>query len=387
VKVALWVTQVYPRDAADPLGRFLHLLARELPARGWSVRVIAPAADEVPEAETRDGVRIVRFRYASRGRQTLAYTGRMHREALRHPARLVSFLRSCRRAVAAAVTDETPAVVHAHWWAPSGVAAAPVAARARTPLALSLHGTDVRLLARLRPLRPLARRVFARAGAVLPVSRALAAEIGRMGLGGGRSEVLPMPADEASFFPDPELADPGRPEFVVAARLTPQKQIGVVIRALALGVPGAPILHVAGDGPERAALESFARSSGLGDRVRFHGTVGAADLAALFRRARAVVLPSVGEGYGLTLREGALCGAAGIGARSGGIPEIVEDAVTGLLFEPGDAPGLAAALAELAADADRARRLGAAARERALQFTSAPLADRLVAVYARLTAS
>jgi glycosyltransferase involved in cell wall biosynthesis len=195
-----------------------------------------------------------------------------------------------------------------------------------------------------------------------------------------------MPADGATFLPSGTARDDGPPEFVVAARLTRQKRVDVAIRAMALLPEGASAatLHVAGDGPERAALDSLARSSGLGDRVVFHGMMRPTDLAALLRRARAVVLPSVGEGYGLALVEGALCGAPPIGARSGGIPDVVEDGVTGLLFEPGDAPGLAAALGKLVADPGLARRLGARARVRALEATPGPLADRLAAVYRRL---
>ncbi|MEB3323640.1 MAG: glycosyltransferase, partial [Synechococcaceae cyanobacterium] len=90
------MTQVYPRRAGDPLGRFLHLLARELPARGFSVRVLTPAADGVPDEDTMDGVFVRRFPYATAGRRTLAYTGEMHRAALRHPLRFASFLRSFR---------------------------------------------------------------------------------------------------------------------------------------------------------------------------------------------------------------------------------------------------------------------------------------------------
>jgi glycosyltransferase involved in cell wall biosynthesis len=247
----------------------------------------------------------------------------MHRAALRHPARFMSFLGACRRAVAAAVESERPAILHAHWWVPPGFAAAPIAARARIPLALSLHGTDVRLLAKLPTARFLARRVFRQAQAVLPVSTALRNEVDRMRLRGGPREVLPMPADAATFHPADGGARPdeGPAEFVLAARLTTQKRVDVAIRAMALvtDTTSPPILHVAGDGPERASLESYARSSGLGDRVVFHGMLAPCDLAALYRRARAVVLPSVGEGYGLTLVEGALCGAPPIGARSGGI--------------------------------------------------------------------
>ena len=99
------------------------------------------------------------------------------------------------------------------------------------------------------------------------------------------------------------------------------------------------------------------------------------------------MLPSVGEGYGLTLVEGALCEAPPIGSRSGGIPDLIEDGVTGLLFEPDDVAALAGAVTRLAEDSGLARELGRRARARAERATAGPLADRLEAVYASLTAS
>jgi glycogen(starch) synthase len=387
----LWVTQVYPRSEGDPLGAFLHALARELPARGFAPTVIAPGADDAPAEEERDGVRIVRFDYAVAGRRTLAYTGEMHVQAARHPLRLVGFLRRFRAAVAAAVADGIdggrPALVHAHWWAPSGWAAAAPARAARLPLVLSLHGTDVRLLRRWPLLRPVARGVFRSAARVLPVSAMLRDAVDQLGMPGGERVVLPMP-------PAAPVADPGEPGpaeqragFLVAARLTAQKRVDVAIDAIArlrAERPGAR-LEVAGDGPERARLEARAARLGLGDAVRFRGMVPGEELARLYRNSIAVLLPSEQEGYGLTLVEGALCGTPAVGARSGGIVELIEPDVTGLLFPPGDADGLAAALRRLLDDPALAGKLGEAAREAARARTAAPLADRLAGVYRGLS--
>jgi glycosyltransferase involved in cell wall biosynthesis len=383
----VWATQVYPRREGDPLGAFLHALARELPARGFAPVVVAPGADDAPPAEERDGVRVVRFDYAPPGRRTMAYTGEMHVQAARRPALALAFLRRFRAAVAEAVARERPAVVHAHWWAPSGWAAAAPARRASVPLVLSLHGTDVRLLRRWPPLRPVARGVFRTAARVLPVSAALRDAIDALGMPGGERIVLPMPpaapVPAGAGAPEDGAPPVERAGFLVAARLTAQKRVDVAVEAvcrLAAGRPEARLV-IAGDGPERARLEARVAALGAGDRVTFRGMVPGDELARLYRSSVAVLLPSEQEGYGLTLVEGALHGTPAVGARSGGIVELIRPEVTGLLFEPGDEAGLAAALRRLLDDPALARRMGAAAREAARGRTAGPLADRLAGVY------
>ena len=383
MKTVLWTTHVYPRRADDFLGAFLHRLSRELPRRGWRVVVLAPGADDVAERETRDGVEIRRFRYAPPGRQRLAYTGEMHRAALRQPLLALRFFGAMRSAVEEANAELTPVLVHAHWWVPTAWLTSDVTQRAGVPLVVSLHGTDVRLVRRLPALSGLARRVLNRAELVLPVSEALAQELAARRLPGPPCEVLPMPADAEVFRPD---GRPRAPTFVIAARLTRQKRIDVAIRAMSRLAAEKldAVLEIAGAGPEREGLERLAEQIGAARQVRWLGVLSPEQLAERMRSATAVVLPSEREGYGLSLVEGALCECPLVGARSGGIVDLVDDERTGLLFGPGDVGGLATALARLLRDPSLSRRLGEAARERALARTSGPIADRLVASYERV---
>jgi glycosyltransferase involved in cell wall biosynthesis len=381
----LWVTQVYPRTSGDVMGAFLHRLARELPARGYAPVVVAPGADGVPEEDVRDGVRIVRFRYAAEGKQTLAYTGELHRRALRSPVRFARWLRSFRRAVRSAAEEVRPAVMHAHWWVPSGWVCAPVAAALGVPLALSVHGTDVRLIGSVPIARPLARRVFRRARLVLPVSRWLSRRIGDLAAG-ARTEILPMPADDGIFHPRTAGVGPGPQRFAAVARLTAQKRIDVAVRALArLRASGVEaVLEIAGDGPRRSALEELAGELGVRDAVTFHGFLPPNDVAELLDRSVALLVPSESEGYGLIVVEAALCGVPTLGVRSGALEELVEPGASGLLVEPGDAHALSEAMARLAGDAELRSAMGLQARERARASTPVLVADRLAALYAGL---
>jgi glycosyltransferase involved in cell wall biosynthesis len=386
VKTILWVTHVYARHPGDMLGGFLHRLARELPPRGYRTVVLAPGASGLAERETRDGVEIRRFAYASPERQVLAYTGEMHRVALRRPRLAWKFFAAMRRAAYEAIAELQPHVVHAHWWVPTAWASAEAANEHRVPLVVSLHGTDVRLAGRVPGAALLARRVLSRAALTLPVSESLAAEVRRLHLTRGTVAVLPMPADADVFRP---AAGARAPTFVIAARLTRQKRIDVAIRAIARVAAAHPAvtLLIAGDGPERRMLEALATRAGVADVVLFSGVLPPQELAGRLRTATAIVLPSEQEGYGLSLVEGALCECAPVGARSGGITDLIESEVDGLLFPPGDAAALATAIERLATDEALARRLGGKARERALLRTAPPIADRLAGAYASLGAS
>ena len=151
---------------------------------------------------------------------------------------------------------------------------------------------------------------------------------------------------------------------VFAGRLSREKGVDVLLDALALA-PGLPAV-VAGDGPERDALEQQARDLGLLDRVRFVGRVPAVRVHDLMRRAAVVVVPSRWhENQPMTILEAFGTARPVVTTDLGGLPELVTDGETGRLVPADDAAALAAALLDLTADPERAHRQGAEARRRA----------------------
>ncbi len=172
------------------------------------------------------------------------------------------------------------------------------------------------------------------------------------------------------------------PRLLCIGRLIPIKGHLVLLRALAQArarVPGV-VLDVAGRGPLEPALKSFARELGIGDAVRFLGFVSPIQKAV--EDAAIVVVPSLGEGFGMVALEAMERSRPVIASSVGGLPEIVADGETGLVVEPGDAEGLADAIVALASDLDRAAAMGRAGRERALrEFTPEQSADRIEELY------
>jgi glycosyltransferase involved in cell wall biosynthesis len=128
--------------------------------------------------------------------------------------------------------------------------------------------------------------------------------------------------------------------------------------------------HLIGDGPDRAALEAHSRRLGISDRVVFHGNCERQRVRTLLSTLHVCVAPSVPtrdgrrEGIPVVLMEAAACALPLIASRLSGIPELVRDGETGLLFEPADADALESALARIATEPETRAELGTAARER-----------------------
>ncbi|MEN8185038.1 MAG: glycosyltransferase [Myxococcota bacterium] len=164
------------------------------------------------------------------------------------------------------------------------------------------------------------------------------------------------------------------------AALVPRKGLDVLIDALARlqGARGVSV-RVAGDGPERGALEALVRSRGLEARVHFLGA--RRDKAELLAACDVLVLPSRREGLGVASLEAMAAGRAVLATRVGGLAEAVVNERTGLLVEPEDPEALAGAIARLRDEPGLVHRLGRAGPGRVAEGF---LADQMVAAYERL---
>lgn len=211
-------------------------------------------------------------------------------------------------------------------------------------------------------------------------SRFLMERVREAGVAADRLLHLPNPVDPPEIG-DP-VAEPGEPPgLVLAGRLTAEKGVEEAVEA-ARRLPGA-ILHVCGEGPERARLERR-----LPDRVRWHGHLPVSEVGRRIGAARAVLVPSRWpENQPYAVLEAQARGVPVIASRVGGIPELIEDGRTGLLVPPGDPAALAAAADRLLRDPAGAAALGARARRGvAAIHDPAQHAKRLVEIYGTLPA-
>ncbi|WP_131742776.1 glycosyltransferase [Actinomadura roseirufa] len=219
-------------------------------------------------------------------------------------------------------------------------------------------------------------------------SRFLAGQLTEAGVYGDRLHVVdhfvaPAPdtlTDEAAGPVEPGGGAGGR--LLVAGRLSAEKGVDVAIQAAAL-LPGVG-LDVAGDGPERPALERLAERVAPG-QVRFHGRLPRHEVEALLRTADALLVPSRWfENQPMIILEGYGGGVPVVAARLGGIPELVEDGVTGRLVPPDDPAALAEAANVFVTSSSRRHEAGAAARRIAAErFSPERHLLRLEEVYAK----
>ena len=175
---------------------------------------------------------------------------------------------------------------------------------------------------------------------------------------------FPTFVDLDRFVERDPVDPPDRPLALFVGVLEPYKNVDGLAEAwrlVAARLPDAR-LHLVGEGSLEGVVRMLLREHG--DSVSWTPRLDTAGVAAALDAATLLVLPSRSEGMGRVVIE-AFCRARPVvGARVGGIPDLVEDGVDGLLVEPGSAQELADALVRLLGDLPLARRLGGAARER-----------------------
>lgn len=345
-----------------------------LAEQGVEVRVVAPSTAGLNASDVIQGISVRRFRYGPRAHETLAYSGTMADDVSRSltaKIALAAFILAETWAVRSQIAAWKPDVVHAHWWFPNGMAAATASRFSGVPLVTTSHGTDLRLLRSNPRARPLARYVFRRSVRVTCVSEWLALQAAP--LCSTPPIVAPMPVAVSLFEPS---ADRDVNRIVFVGRLSAQKGIEAAIHALAL-MRRSIVLDVIGDGPDRPALLELAARLGLADRILWRGHVRHTEIPALLARASALVAPFVDEGLGLVAAEAQLCETPPVGFASGGLSDVIESDVTGVLVPAGDVAALSVALESIVADPQKRARLGRAGRLAALAKFSPSATSKL----------
>jgi phosphatidylinositol alpha-mannosyltransferase len=273
-----------------------------------------------------------------------------------------------------------PDVVHVHEpISPSTSMAATFAATA--PVVATFHAGSERRVA-LRIAWPLLLMVWRRLAVRIAVSEAAAA------FGGGphvdRIRIIPNGVD-VELFASATPADLGEgpgPTLLFVNRLDPRKGFRVAIDAFARLAPGHPTLRlvVAGDGPDRGAVEGL--PSSLRARVRMLGAVPHDDLPPYHAAADVFVGPALGrESFGIVLVEAMAAGLPVVASDIDGWREVVRDGLEAILVPPGDPMALAEAVGKVLADPALAARLTAAGRRRAQDYRWEVVTERIEQAY------
>lgn len=288
------------------------------------------------------------------------------------------------RAFAGVLQEFRPQLIHAHFATEPTAIARELSHQFAVPFTFTAHGYDIH-----RKAPPDFAERAAAARAVVTVSQANARHIAQtFGVPAERIRVIPCGVDTERFRPAvAHRKSTQRPLLVCVARHVRVKNLGLLLEACAALRARAVDFRcvMVGDGPCRQELEAMRESLGLEKVVEFVGVAEHGQVREWWQQASVAVLTSQNEGTPVCLMEAAACGVPAVATAVGGIPELVEDGVTGLLVPPGDAQALATALQRLLSDPTWTAQLGQAARRRAEErFSLARQVDCLLGLWAEL---
>jgi len=353
VKVIV-LSAAYPSPVEPERAVYIENLSQALAAGDGhqepvEVTVLAPRVHlEDPLEEARGGLEVRRFPYPSGGKRLKE----MGKPALRvlgayFAAALSAAIRESRR--------RRPDWILCHWVLPTGPVAAVASALLGVPLSIVAHGSDVNLYSRsFRLGRLMARFALRRATLALAVSTDLRqALVEGLGVPEAKTELLPMGVDDRIFCRNGASSsgraasresarhrlgvDLAAPMVLFVGDLIPQKGVPEILVAqqeLSRRGTNARLFFV-GEGPLRGSAPPG---------VTFTGSVPQTELAFWYHAADILVLPSHSEGSPVTVMEALRSGLPVIATRVGGIPDLVEDGLTGFLVPPKDPRALSQAM-------------------------------------------
>jgi N-acetyl-alpha-D-glucosaminyl L-malate synthase BshA len=282
-------------------------------------------------------------------------------------------------------------VLHAHYALPFAVSAflaRQMLDRHPVRVVTTLHGTDVTVLAQDKSLYRVIKLGIDKSDAVTAVSHSLARQTRELFHTEREIECVHNFVDTNLFRPanDQSLracfAKAGEKVLLHISNFRKVKRILDLIQVFDLVNRRLPSrLLLVGEGPELNAARDLVRGLDLEERVHFLGKQD--EVAPLYQASDLFLLVSEKESFGLVALEAMASGVPVIGSTAGGIPEVVEDGVTGFLFPVGDIADMAQAAIRLLCDDELYQRMATAARRRAVEHFSLP--DK-VAEYERLYA-
>ncbi len=366
----LHISPNFPRADGDPHSPWLVELMQRLEARGIETAMLAPAFRGLSDHRVY-GLMVYRFRYAPARFETLTHESGAPNRLQKNPFLYLlvpSYLLFGLVRALALVRQKRYDVIHVHWPLPQiffGLAAKwTTGAR----LVATSYGADMRMAKRMPPVRWVLRGLMRRADALVATSPIVAREVAEVT---GRTPRIVPYWFTSALFP-PAATPPARGttiHLLAVGRMIERKGYADLIRALAFLPRDLNVqLTMVGEGQERPRLEALSRELGVDARVTWLSGIPDAELARWYGACNVFVHPSIvdrtgdTESVGTVLMEAMSYARPIVSTNVGGIPDVIQDGVTGLLVPEKNPQALADAITRVLCDDELARRLGAAAR-------------------------
>ncbi len=362
-KHILVVTSVYPMTANGNHGAFIREAILRLQPTGAKFTVFAPAY-EACKSYVLDDVKVYRFRYCPKRFENLARDGaptKLQRQPLYLlAAALYIFLGTLQ--LLWVCSKQKPDLLQIHWPFPHGLMALPASFFLGIPMVFSFHGSELMLANKfgfvaniLRWLLPIAKGVTANSSFTCGLIRKLY---------DGPVTVIPYGLTIEAKPPKKRLSEEV-PKLLFVGRLDERKGLRYLLTALPLVLAQQPVLlHVVGQGILEQEIKLQCQSMGLEDHVKFLGFVSKEELADQYAGCDIFVLPAIvdskgdTEGLGIVMIEALAHQKPVIASAVGGIVDVIQSGVTGLLVPEKDPEALAQAILKLLCDPVKAQEMG-----------------------------
>ncbi|WP_119068957.1 glycosyltransferase family 4 protein [Rubrobacter indicoceani] len=389
----LFVTSTFPRSEADDQVPWLLELALVLKSRGVDIEVLAPTYAGLSSHEV-FGIPVHRYRYWKKTGEVVTHeAGAMNKmgsgSGMFLPA--LSLVGAGMLAAARLARGRRYDAIHSHWPLPMGLPAqaGAWASKGNPRLVATFHGAEVALAKRKSHYRPVLKKLTENLDAAIANSRSTAETVRE--LTGVSPEVIPFgpPRGAVDFSREPDGSrSEGLPIVLAVGRMIERKGFPVLVRA-AGKLRGRARVVIVGGGEYEGVVKREIELRGLGeDVVTLAGRLTNRELAAAYAGCAVFCLPAIydsrgeTEGLGVVLIEAMSHGKPVVASGIGGIPDAVEDGVTGLLVEPDDPDLLAKTLLRVIEDKAFAKQLGEAGLKRARSlFSWESVAARHLALY------
>jgi len=359
----LVLTTSYPSHEADPSGVFIAKLLQAIRRRGYELKVLAPSDGTCHGRGWLGGIETVRFGYFwPRTLQRLTKAGGGIPENVKEsflaklqlvPMMMVFLLRGLSEV-------RQSQIIYANWLG-AGIVGAALSRITGKPLVVSFRGDDGYLARDRWVWRVPAKWVMRRASMIAPVSRELLDIIRQLGVPETKCHLPRFGVDLEMFHPPvTEKRPQDRVRLLFVGSLIERKGLHDLIQALSDPRFADTELVVVGEGAQHSQLTSLGEQLGLSERIQWLGTRPPAEVAELMRSVDLLCLPSYMEGRPNVVNEAMASGLPVVTTRVGGIPDMVREGETALLFDPGNVVELRACLAALVADDGLRRMMGMA---------------------------
>jgi glycosyltransferase involved in cell wall biosynthesis len=354
----LVMTSSFPWESEDERGNFIRRQVMEMGKAGYHMVVLTPHIPGSSFHQYLNTIEIYRYPYfypysmqrlCGSGGLFFGFTGSFLAKIQMIPFLIMMVIYS-----GFIVRKHKISLIHTHWIIPQGIAGAVWKRIFRIPHITTAHVLDVTIAEKFPILVHIIRLVLSNVDAITVNSSYTKQEVQQISPTSAPIRIIPMGLDTSRIIVPRDIPSrsPDGHAILFVGRIIEWKGIDTLMKAVSLIKSNYPdlTLTIIGEGPKKDDYLKMIDERNLSSYVHMPGAVSDDDLNQAYASANLFILPSraqnqmVMEGLGVVLLEAIYHGVPVIGSRIGGIPDIIEDRVTGFLAEPGDEASLAQAI-------------------------------------------